>query len=74
VKIKNNELIFEKLVESNPQRREGDLNIGQAITIPQETEATDHSNAAGAFSEDLGRLFHKMEALSLSAAAICPQT
>jgi len=70
MKVEYGKLIFEKLVESNLEKRKGALDVAQAITVPEETQPTSHSNAAGDFSQDLNILFSRMSELSRSAALI----
>ncbi|MDC9724758.1 MAG: hypothetical protein PSN44_02410 [Gammaproteobacteria bacterium] len=70
MKIEDGKLIFEKLVESNPERPEGALNVAQIITVPQPAQATIQHNASGQFSDDVDELLSSMRSLSKCAASL----
>lgn len=70
MKIEGNKIIFEKLIEANPARREGEIGVNQAITIPEPAAVSSCANARGSFSTDITSLINGMKQLSSKAAAL----
>ena len=70
MKANPNQLTFEKLSESNPKRREGEIHVAQVISVPQPATATLRQNAVGTFLSDENTLRSRMKDLSKRTASI----
>lgn len=75
MKVDGNKIIFEKLVEANPRRRQGEIEktANQAVSvrsIPEPAEASSCVNARGSFSNDITSLFSGMKSLSNRASEL----
>lgn len=68
MKKEGNSFIFEKLTESNPTRRTGEIGKAQPITMPEISEKAHNQNTRGSFSFDANVLTSMKTATSKIAS------